>query len=111
MVRFAPLLVVLLVAAADRPALAGEEWRYCVAQDELQHRFYITEAFSTEKGIDVLERQFNDYLDNAGLTHRWGICPRSPTPFEAAADVESATRYNRKLGLEPHPVDWPDTRS
>lgn len=101
----------MLVPALSTSGRADEQWRYCVAQDEDGHRFFITEAFPTATAIEDLERSFNAWLDKTGGPHRWGICPRSASAFEAAADVESAVRYNRRLGLEEQPVSWPETRS
>lgn len=109
--RIGIALTAVLVAAAFAPGRADEQWRYCVAQDEEGHRFFITEAFPTSTAIDALERSFNAWLDRSGEAHRWGICPRSDNAFDAAADVESAVRYNRKQGFVQQPVNWPETRS
>lgn len=103
--------VAVLIAAVHAPSRAEDQWRYCVAQDEDGQRFYITEAFPSGVAIEVLERSFNVWLDRTGQPHRWGICPRSATAFDAAADVESAVRYNRKMGLVQQSVSWPDERS
>lgn len=99
-------LTALLPVAAH-----AEEWRYCVAQDEVGGRFFLSEAFPTEKPIDAVEQDFNAFLDKAGLNHRWGICPKAGNAFDAAADVAHAARYNRLIGLDQRPIAWPDQPS
>jgi hypothetical protein len=105
------LLAAILLAAIHAPARADDPWRYCVAQDEGGHRVFITEAFPTSLDMELLERSFNAWLDKSGKPHRWGICPRSASAFDAAADVESAVKYNRRLGFVEQFVAWPDARS
>ena len=105
----AALAAALCGLGLSLPARAdGKDWRYCVAQDEAGGRFYLTEAFATDKPIDEIERSFNAWLDRAGYNHRWGICPRSPSAFDAASDVAHAAHYNKSMGLEQRQIGWPD---
>jgi hypothetical protein len=90
-----------------RSALA-EDWRYCVAQDEANGRFYLSEAFPSDKPIDSIEHAFNAFLDKTGVNHHWGVCPRADNAFDAAADVAHAAQYNKLMGLEQRTVTWPD---
>ena len=99
-------LAVLLPVAAH-----AEDWRYCVAQDEPGGRFYLSEAFPTQKPINSVEQDFNAFLDKAGLNHGWGICPRAENAFDAAADVAHAARYNKLMGLDERKIAWPDQPS
>lgn len=105
------LSTALVVAVLLPVSARAGDWRYCVAQDEADGRFYLSEAFPTEKPIDALERDFNAFLDKAGLPHGWGICPRAENAFDAAADVAHAARYNRLMGLDQRPIAWPDQPS
>ena len=86
---------------------AGQEWRYCLARDEDGHRVLMTGAFLSADPIESLERRFNAFLDNEGVAHRWGICPRSPSQSMANEDIESAARYSKGQGLAAQGVAWP----
>jgi hypothetical protein len=97
----------VLTAIWPRPASA-EDWRYCVARDEANGRFYLSEAFPSDKPIDSVEQAFNAFLDKTGVNHRWGICPRADNAFDAAADVARAAQYNKLMGLEQRIITWPD---
>ena len=97
--------ILALSLTAAGPAQA-EDWRYCLAQDEAARSVYVTRPFPSGQDIETLERGFNRWLDGHELRHRWGICPRSISPFGPERDVAHALDYNRGLGLQAVLVDW-----
>lgn len=98
------LSVLAMVLATSAQAA---DWRYCLAQDEDARRIYVTSPFQSDRPLQVLEAQFNAWLQaNEVNAATGGICPRAISQFGPAEDVQAAINYNRGLGLKAVPISW-----
>lgn len=100
------MVMSLLVVLAASQAHAAD-WRYCLAQDEDTRKVYVTDPFQSDRTLQSLEAQFNEWLRaNELYSNIAGICPRAISPYGPAADIRAAVEYNRGLGVKAVRVDW-----
>jgi hypothetical protein len=103
-------LVLLTVAVAPGPALA--DWHYCFAVSEDARRVLRSGAFQSRAETQVLQRRFDQYLDETRQTHAPAQCPRADTLREALEMRQTGSDYNRSMGRQTVDLDWsPESRS
>jgi hypothetical protein len=103
-------LLFLTVAVAPGPALA--DWHYCFAVSAEAPRVLRSDAFQSRAETQVLQRRFDQYLDETRRTHAAAQCPRADTLCEAVEMRQHGSDYNKSMGRETVDLDWsPDSRS
>jgi hypothetical protein len=84
------------------------EWRYCLAVSPERGEVILSEPVLTQAPLTALERDFDRWLSSQGIPHEAAACPTAATPGAVEALREYAARYNGRLGLTPHFVQWSD---
>jgi hypothetical protein len=76
----------------------ADDWRYCLAPSEADHKIYMTPPFAESQAMGDAEQNFRRTLSWSGLTYDVVQCPLSDSESSALAAQKQAINYNRKLG-------------
>ena len=92
------MLAVAVVAGVlgIMPARA-EDWRYCLAVLNSEHKVYVSEPFPTAKSMERLQDEFAGALARAGIRHGAVQCPRGDEQ-SIAVMRRKAVRFNHDSG-------------
>lgn len=88
------------------PAMAGSDWRYCLATWEPTRAVYVTMPFPSAASLTTLEGAYSAFLTSRGLQHEPVICPRADTEQQALTARAEAIAYNRVRGLSASLASW-----
>jgi hypothetical protein len=88
--------VALAAVLWGSPARA-EDWRYCLATLNSEHKVYMSETFPTAKSMERLQDEFADALSRAGIRHGAVQCPRGDEQSIVVMRGQ-AVRFNHDSG-------------
>ncbi|ABD88347.1 hypothetical protein [Rhodopseudomonas palustris] len=99
------LLAVALAVAATGPACAND-WRYCLASSDAEHKAYVSAPFSTNADIAGAEASFRARLKRSHLENYTVQCPRSQDEASLLAMQRHAISFNAQYGNRTTVLDW-----
>jgi hypothetical protein len=97
----------LIVTIAGLQMAVAAEWRFCVAPSGPERKIYVTAPFLTAAPMEAMENGFRQALDNSGRRHDSVQCPTGPNEQAVRVMRQHADDFNRQMGNEVVPVDWP----
>ncbi|HEY0329203.1 MAG TPA: hypothetical protein VGC77_08880 [Rhodopseudomonas sp.] len=99
------LLTVALAISATAPACAND-WRYCLASSDADHKAYVSAPFSTSDDLVRAETSFRDLLKRSHLKNYVVQCPRSDDETSLLAMQRHAIGFNAQYGNQTTVLDW-----
>ena len=102
-------------AVAIRRAKLAEhwqEWRYCLAPSQAEHKIYLSTAIPTSKIVGGSDAAFDRMLNTAGIFHDEVQCPRAPNKPTLLFRQRYAIKLNEENGNAVITINWePDVDS
>ena len=96
-------------AVAIRRAKLAEhwqEWRYCLAPSQAEHKIYLSTAIPTSKIVGGSDAAFDRMLNTAGIFHDEVQCPRAPNKPTLLSRQRYAIRLNEEIGNAVSTLNW-----
>jgi hypothetical protein len=99
------LLALALTVMLQQMAMA-EDWRYCLAPFQAEHKIYMSSPFPATIAMDAAESQFGRALTRSGVRYDDVQCPLSDSQSGALARQRHAVSVNRELGIQVINMPW-----
>ena len=85
---------------------SADEWRYCLAPSNDEHKIYFSGAFRTSADPGTADSAFERALTQARLRHEEVQCPRADDENSIVAMLQYAVKYNQAAGRMIVYVRW-----
>jgi hypothetical protein len=99
------LLALALTVMLPQIAMA-EDWRYCLAPFQAEHKIYMSSPFPATIAMDAAESQFGRALTRSGVRYDDVQCPLSDSQSGALARQRHAVSVNHELGIQVINMPW-----
>jgi hypothetical protein len=84
----------------------AEDWRYCLAPFNAEHKIYMSLPFPATIAMDAAESQFGRALTRSGVRYDDVQCPLSDSESGALAMQRHAVSVNHELGIQVINLHW-----